>query len=450
MSISSGVSSRHQKEKWIWRRKLWHLSYPIILSNLFIPLPGIVDTAVLGRLGDETYLGGVAVAAVIFSFIYWGAGFLRKAATGLGAQAFGAKDSAEIWAVLFRSLILAFVISFVVLAVKDLISLSAFYLIDASQSVEQHGKTYFDIRLLGLPAAFFNLVVVGWLLGMQDARRPMILQVFVNLLNVVFDLWFVLGFGMDVDGVAYATVLAEYIGVVLGIYFLLKYTHLWPKTGISRAYVLNWPKFKKLLIINRELFIRSMLLMLAFAYQTAAAAKQGDLILAANAILGHLFHMASFGLDGFAHACETLVGKSVGAKNRRAFKAACRAGFEWGAFVSVVFAIAYIAGGEYIINLFTNQMDLRAVAGEYLIWMILMPVFGVWCFIFDGIYFGATHVVETRKAMMISVIGYLIAMQFLVPAFDFHGVMAGMAVLMILRGLTQWYYFGGLVRSIEK
>ncbi len=435
-------------DAWFWRRKVWKLSYPIILSNLFIPLPGIVDTAVLGRLDDESYLGGVALSAVIYSFIYWGVAFLRKGTTGLGAQAYGAKDMQEVWAVLFRAIGMAVFLAILLIVIQIPIAWLSFWAFEASEQVEIHAQTYYYIRIWGAPASFLNFVFVGWLLALQDSKRPMILQIIVNILNVILDLWFVLGLEMTVDGVALATVIAEYAGVIVGLYFIFGRRDLWPETGLSKSVIWNWQKVKRMTVVNRELFIRSLLLMFAFAYQTAEAAKIGDTFLAATVILGHLFHICSFGLDGFAHANETLVGQAVGAKDRKTFSAVNRASFELGLLVALGMSGIYYISGEYWIGFFTDLPELIAVSSEYLIWMVLMPLFGMWCFIFDGIYFGSTHVVETRKAMIISVGGYLLSMQILVPTFDEHGVMAGMCVLMTLRGLTQWYYYPALRDSI--
>ncbi|MDX1738448.1 MAG: MATE family efflux transporter, partial [Alphaproteobacteria bacterium] len=365
------------------RKQVWALSYPIILSNLFIPLPGIVDTIVLGRLGDESFLGGVALSTVIYSFLYWGVAFLRKGTTGLGAQANGANDQQELWSVFFRAILLAIIISVLLLTLKGFIADFAFWCFEASSQVEAHAYVYYDIRIWGAPASFLNFVIIGWLLAVKDSKRPMILQIIINCLNVVLDLVFVLYLDMTVDGVALATVIAEYVGLAIGILFILSYRHKWPSKGIDLARIVDSQKLKRLLVVNRELLVRSVLLMFAFAYQTSEAAKVSDSFLAAMVILGHLFHICSFGLDGFAHACESLVGNAIGARDRHKFSMVVTASFEMGLIVALLMAAAYFIGGDLWISIFTNISDLQLLTKEYLLWMVAMPILGMWCFIFD-------------------------------------------------------------------
>lgn len=432
-----------------WNRKVWRLSAPIILSNLFVPLPGAVDTAVLGHLDSEAYLGAVAVSAMIFSFIYWGFGFLRMGTTGPAAQAWGASDRAELWSVLFRGLMLAGGFGLILWVGQSLFSMIAFYLVEASGEVEGLAQLYYNVRIWGAPATLANYVLIGWFLGLQNARIPMVLQLFINGVNVALDLFFVLGLSMTVEGVALATVIAEYSGLLLGLYFVLRRKGLWPDTGLRRAQLLDPVRLKRMIAVNRDIFIRTLCLVFAFAYFTAQGAKMDDTILAANMVLMNFMTFTAFGLDGFAHASEALVGDAVGRRNDQSLRKAVMAAIRLGALMAVGGAVVFWFAGGLIIDMFTSLADLRAIAMTHLFWVALMPLASVWCFIFDGVFLGATRSEDLRNGMILSLLGYLALIHGTVPLLGSHGLWLSMAGFMLLRGATLWWRYPGLLRRVS-
>ncbi|RED49838.1 MATE family multidrug resistance protein [Aestuariispira insulae] len=433
-----------------WDREVWRLSLPIILSNLFVPLPGAVDTAVLGHLDEEVYIGAVAVSAMIFSFIYWGFGFLRMGTTGPAAQAWGAEKHQDFWLVLLRGLLLAAVFSVSLLILQNLIGLLSFSLVAASEGVETLAWDYYAIRIWGAPATLANYVIIGWFLGAQNARIPMILQVVVNLLNVALDLWFVMGLGMTVDGVAAATVIAEYCGLALGIYYILKHRASWPDVGISFCAILEMAPLKKMMLVNRDILIRTLCLVFAFAYFTAQGAQLGDTVLAANAVLMTFQSFTAFGLDGFAHATEALVGKAVGRGKAGEIRAAVRAALRLGVIMSLVVGVFYWLASAPLIGLFTDITAVAELASDYMIWLAVLPILSVWCFVYDGVFLGATRSQDLRNGMVISLIGYLAALHLLLPLIGNHGLWLALCVLMVLRGLTLWRRFPALLDNAGK
>jgi MATE family, multidrug efflux pump len=296
-------------------RRIWRLAGPIIFSNVTVPLLGAVDTAVVGHLPDPALIGGVAIGATIFTFTYWAFGFLRMGTTGFVAQAFGAGDESELKAVVLRALLLALGIGALIVALQWPILKLSLWLFGASTAVEAYAATYFAVRIWGAPAALINYAVLGWLLGVQNARLAFLTQLFMNGLNMALAVLFVMGFGWGIQGVAAATLIAEIAGAALG---------LWLLWGSVRRRGGGWPwarlnapgRMAALLKVNLDILIRTLCLMFAFAYFTAKSAGMGDAVLAANAILQHLQAIMAYGLDGFAHAAEMLVGAAIGARDR--------------------------------------------------------------------------------------------------------------------------------------
>ena len=430
--------------------QVWRLSYPIILSNLFVPLPGAVDTAVLGHLDSEAYIGSVAINAMIFSFIYWGFGFLRMGTTGPAAQAWGADNRVEFWAVLQRGLLLAAFFSTCLFLLQAPISDLAFWLVETSPQVEGYAEVYFDIRIWGSPATLANYVLIGWFLGAQDSKTPMILLIVVNLLNVVLDLFFVLVLDLKVDGVAAATVIAEYAGLLLGLYYMVRRQDLKSDQPFDWARVLDMDRLKRMMLVNRDILIRTICLVFAMAYFTAQGAKLGDDILAANFILINFQYFTAYGLDGFAHATESLVGRAVGRGNADEVKDTVRSALRLGAVMSIGVALIYAVGGGVIIAIFTDLQEIADLAGTYLIWVVLLPVLSVWCFVYDGVFLGATRSAELRNGMVISLISFLIVLHGTEPFLGNHGLWLAMCALMVVRGLTLWHRFPRVIQDATK
>jgi len=428
--------------------RVWRIAGPIILSNMSVPLLGAVDTAVVGHLPDPAYIGAVAVGAIIFNFLYWGVGFLRMGTTGFVAQASGARNLHEIRAILARGMLVGFGLALAMLALQVPIGTFALWLMEASDDVETLARAYFDIRIWGAPAALANYVILGWLLGMQRAGWALVLQLFMNGLNIALDLLFVLGFGWGVEGVALATVISEYSAVALAI--LIVGRLLPTDGGWSWARIKDPDRIRAFVSLNADIMIRTMGLIFAFAYFTAQGAKAGDVILAANAVLLHFVNIMAFGLDGFAFAAEALVGGAIGARDRDALRRAVVISTIWAGLVSVLFAAGYIAVGPTIIAVLTGIEAVRTTAEAYLPWVIAYPVVAIWAFQLDGIFFGATRGPEMRNAMVISVAGFLAAVHLLMPIWGNHGLWLAFTLFAALRGLSLASFYPRIERAVSR
>ncbi len=426
-------------------RRVWRLAGPIILANLSVPLLGAVDTAVMGHLPDPMFLGAVAVGGTIIHFIFWGLGFLRMGTAGLTAQAYGATDGAEMRAVLARAGGLGLALGIALWLVQWPALQIGLYLFEASADVEALAGTYFLVRIWSAPAVLINYAIVGWFVGVQNTRAVLLLQVVMNGLNIALDLLFVIGFGWDVAGVAAATVLAEVAALGLGAVLVRR--ELKRMSG-RWADIDFWDrdKIKRLIAINRDIFIRTFCLMFAFAFFTARAAKLGDDTLAANAVLIQFQHFLSFGLDGFAHAAEALVGGALGARDQRTLRLAVKICGAWAALIATFYTVVYAAAGPLIIDLLTNIDNVRELAREYRWWLVISPVISVWSFTLDGIFIGATRTGAMRNGMVISLAAFLVAAVTLQPLWGNHGLWLSLMIFMVARALT----LGAAYPKIEK
>jgi multidrug resistance protein, MATE family len=399
-----------------------------------VPLLGIVDTAVVGHLPQPHYLGAVAIGALVFNVLYFVFGFLRMGTTGLTAQAFGRADADELRAGLMRPLLLAALIAAVLLACGPLIVRAAMALFEPSARIGAELESYLRIRLLGAPAGLANMVLLGWLLGLQNARGPMALLIVTNALNMALDLLFVLGFGWAVRGVATATVCAEYGGTALGFWLARRQLR-----GLSGAW--HWPAilqgdaFRRLLAVNRDIMLRSLSLEAAFLGFTALSSRQGEIVLAANAVLLNFLVFAAFGLDGFAHAAEAMVGRHVGRGDVAGFRAATRANLGLALALALLLALAFAAGGGFGIELMTGLAEVRATALSYLPYVVVLPLVAVFAFLFDGIFIGATRTAEMRNGMVLALGVFLGSVALLMPPLGNHGLWLAMLLFMAARGI---------------
>jgi MATE family multidrug resistance protein len=415
--------------------RVWRLAGPIIVSNLSVPLLGLVDTAVMGHLPEARYLGGVAVGAMVFTFIFWGFGFLRMGTGGLTAQAFGADDGDEVRACLARAAVIAIPAAVALIVLQAPIAWIAFSIVEASPAVETLAEDYFFIRIWGAPATLMNFALLGWFIGVQNTRAALYHQLCLNGVNIVLDLLFVLGFGWGVEGVAAATAIADLTAVVFGLALARP---LLARVGgrFDRDRILDRGRLRRTIALNLDIFIRTICLVFAFAYFTARGAAFGDVVLAANAVLLNFQTFMAHALDGFAHAAEALGGHAVGAKDRGEFRLAVRTSFKWALSVAVGFALAYLIAGAAIVDGLTSIDGVRAVARDYLVWLVFMPLVAVFPFVFDGIFLGATAGRMMRNAMIVSLGVYLVACFGLVPLFGNHGLWAALTVFMGMRGVT--------------
>ena len=421
-------------------RPLFSLAIPMILSNISTPLLGLVDTAVMGHLDSEQYLASVALGSLIFGFVFWGFGFLRMGTTGLTAQALGKNKRPEMNAVLIRAFILALLISTILLLMQTWIAQCSFWLISSSPQVEQFARDYFDIRIWSTPATLSLYVLMGWFLGQQKVKIPLLVMLVSNLSNIALDLLFVYHFKMQVEGVALASLIAEYIGLtvalVIAFFILRKKKHIWPWHDI---FCLN--KFKSMLIINSHIFLRTWCLIFSFAFFTAQGAKLGDVILAANAVLLNFQSFMAYALDGFAHAAEALVGKAFGAKNQIAYKQAVLTAALWSAVVAIVFSLIYWFFGKYIVNGLTGLANVRQMAYLYLPWLVAMPLVSFICYLFDGVFIGAMLTRQMRNTMMFSLFGVFLPVWYFTQALGNQGLWLALTAFMFARGFSMTFVF---------
>ena len=429
-------------------RKVWLLAGPIILSNVSVPLVGAVDTAVVGRLPGPEAIGAVALGALIFNFLYWGFGFLRMGTTGFVAQALGAGDRVGLADTLLRVLGLALVLGLITVLLGAPVFDLAFYLIDSSDRVETLARDYVEIRIWSAPAVLAVYAFTGIFIGLHDTRSAFMLQLVLNISNVLLDLLFVLGFDWGVQGVALASLLAEYLAMGFGLW-LLRGRIGRALAGFNRARLLQRDALVALFTANGNIFIRTLCLVFAFSYFTARSAEQGEVTLAANAILMHLQSIMAYALDGFAHAVEALAGSAYGAARLALFRRAVWLTSLWAALVACLAAVAYWIAGEWIIGLFTDIDAVLASALVYLPWMIIAPLVSVWSFQLDGIFIGTGHTREMRNAMIVSVVFYLLALHWLVPWLGNHGLFLGLTLFMLIRALSLICYFRGIESAIR-
>ena len=419
---------------------MWRIAAPMVLSNVSVPLLGMVDTGVTGHLDSPVYLGAVAIGAMIFSFLYTGMNFLRMGTTGITAQSFGADDNDGLRVSLGQALIVALVIAFALIALQRPLGNLAMHLLGPDAETRAYAIEYFSIRIWSAPGTLANFALIGWFIGLQNARIPLLIFLTINITNIVLDLVFVLVFGMKVDGVALASVFAEYSGLLVGGAFALsalrKRTGHWP---IAR--LINVSAYKAFFSVNANLFIRTMALIFTLGFVTAQGARLGGLILAANAVLMNFQHLTSFGLDGLAHAAEAMVGKAIGQKRRDALEESVRLTLKWSLIFSLGFTVAYLITGQFIIGILTDLPDVRAAAIRYLPWMIASPLVSVWCFLYDGVYVGATRAKEMRNIMLVSTLVVFLPAWYLLQPLGNDGLWLAFLVFMASRGIGMhiWY-----------
>ncbi len=382
-------------------RQILRLAIPNIITNLAVPLLSSVDTMLVGHLDAVYYIGAVAVGGMIFNFVYWGFGFLRMGTTGLTAQAYGAGDADETVRILLRALVVAAVIAVALILFQRVIEWISFELIHSTEEVALHARGYFRIRILAAPATLMLYALTGWFLGMQNAKYPLWIALTANISNIIFNLLFVLVWELQSDGVAYGTVVAQYIGLGLALW-LLRRMDVKPLNHFFPRMLFHWQRIKPFFAVNRDIFIRTLSLIFVFSFFTAKSAEMGDNILAANAILLNLWMVFSYGIDGFAFAAESLVGRYIGAGNREGLKKLIRRIFAWGSGLGLLFSLAYSVAPEALLRLFTNKETVVALALSYYIWTAVAPVINSFCYIWDGIYIGATAGKAMRNTMLFS------------------------------------------------
>lgn len=415
-------------------KRVLKIALPIVLSNATVPILGAVDTGVVGQMGEAAPIGAVGLGAIILAFVYWIFGFLRMGTAGLTAQALGAKEDREVTALLIRGLMIAGAAGIVYIILQVPIFWLAFQASPASEEVESLTQAYMEIRIWGAPATIGAYVITGWLVAAERTKEILILQLWINGLNMALDVWFVLGLGWGVEGVAIATLIAEWSGLTLGLW-MCRGAFKGPAWRDSKL-IFEAQRLKKMASVNSDIMIRSILLEIGFTYFIFRSSGFDDVTLAANQILIQFLFITAYAMDGFAFAAEALVGNALGARNRGALRRGAIISFKWGMICVVILAAAFWFGGVAIINVMTTSEEVRVMAYGFLIWIALTPPLGCPSWMLDGIFIGATRARDMRNAMLISLPIFLIVAQFLVPAFGNHGLWASMLIFFMARGVT--------------
>ncbi|MEC8572904.1 MAG: MATE family efflux transporter [Pseudomonadota bacterium] len=424
------------------------IALPIVLSNATVPILGAVDTGVVGQMGEAAPIGAVGIGAVILATIYWIFGFLRMGTTGLAAQARGAGDWGETGALLMRGILLAFAAGAVFIIAQAAVFWGAFALAPASAEVEGLARSYLEIRIWGAPATIALYAVTGWLIAVERTRAVFLLQVWMNGLNIVLDLWFVLGLGWGVEGVAIATLMAEWSGLALGLWFC--------RDAFAGDQWCDWgrvfdaARLKRMMQVNGDIMVRSVLLTGSFTTFLFIGADLGDVTLAANQVLLQFVEITAFAMDGFAFTAEAMVGSAVGARSRSHMRQAAILTSQWGVATAVLLGLVFWLGGGWLIDLMSTSPEVRAAGRDYLLWAAALPLLSVASYMFDGIFIGATWTRDMRVAMIQSVALYVGALVILVPLMGNHGLWAALVVLNLARGATLGLRYPRLEAQIDR
>ncbi|MEL0167786.1 MAG: MATE family efflux transporter [Pseudomonadaceae bacterium] len=427
------------------QRRVWHIALPLILSNISVPLVGLVDTAVIGHLDAAYHLGAVAVGSTLFTFVLWATGFLRMGTTGFTAQACGNGDGHELRRILLQSIWLAVLISLLVWLLRTPLLNVGLHYLQSSEALLEQARAYFQIRLFSLPAALANFVLIGWFIGAQNSRVPFAMLLTVNLTNMLLDLLLVVGLDMGVEGAAWASVCGDLLGLLLGLALLRPTLRQYPG-AFDWVRALRLKGAAPLLRVNRDILIRTLALQSVFYLLVVQGARLGDEVVAANAVLLNFLLIVSHGLDGFAHALEALGGHALGRRDRRALSQVLVITTGWSLLFSLLFALVFLGLGDRLILLLTDLPGVRALAQDYLPWMAVMPLVTVWSYLLDGLFIGASRALAMRNAMLLALACYL-PLAWALQGQSNHLVWAGFLTFMALRSVFLGGWFVWLWRN---
>ncbi len=417
-------------------RRILHLAIPSIVSNITVPLLGLVDVTIVGHLGATAYIGAIAVGGLLFNILYWNFGLLRMGTSGLTSQAYGRKDKDAEIRVLVQAVSVGLFSALAMLILQYPIERLAFRLLDTSAEVEQYAVTYFRICIWGAPAVLAQYGFTGWFIGMQNSRYPMYIAIVMNVINIVCSSCFVFLFGMKVEGVALGTVVAQYSGVMMA-WWLWFYNYKELRGRITFRGSLQLIAMRRFFAVNRDIFLRTLCLIGVTTFFTSTGARQGDVILAVNTLLMQLFTLFSYIMDGFAYAGEALSGRYVGACNLVQLKRAVKALFGWGVGLSLVFTLLYGIGGENFLGLLTNDTVVIETAGHYFYWVLAIPLAGFAAFLWDGILIGATATRFMLWAMLVASGSFFVIYYCFSGATNNHMLWLAFLVYLALRGVMQ-------------
>lgn len=424
-------------------KRILGLAVPSIISNITVPLLGLVDVSIVGHLGSATYIGAIAVGGMLFSMIYWIFGFLRMGTSGLTAQAYGRRDLAEVILLFVRSLGIAFGLALLLILLQCPILKVAFTLIDATPAIEELASLYFRICIWGAPAVLGLYSFAGWFVGMQNSRFPMYIAIIQNVVNIVASLFFVFVWNRGVAGVAMGTLVAQYAGLLMAsLLWYGYYRRLWQK--LNWQMLTDYEAMRSFFILNRDIFFRTLCLVAVTTYFTSRGAEQGDIILAVNTLMMQLFTLYSYIMDGFAYAGEALTGRYVGAHNQADLRRMIRTLFAWGIGLALAFTLLYGIGGSSFLGLLTNEQEVLNASSDYFYWVLAIPLAGMAAFLWDGIYIGATASRQMLYSMLVASVSFFILQGIFQQRMGNHALWMAFIAYLFLRGLVQT----GLARKI--
>jgi len=424
-------------------QKVIVIALPMILSNITTPLMGLVDTAVLGHMQDTYFLAGASVAALIITQLYWLCGFLRMTSTGLSAQAKGSEDQEQLGQSLFQGISIGFLLGCTLLLAQDGILALGLYFADATPIVAEVISEYFGTRIWGAPAAVVNLALIGWLIGQQKAKQVLFIQVFANILNLVLNLWFVFGLGLEVFGVALASVVAEYFILIISMVAALK---IIGKTIIQKRWF-SVVYLRPLLSLNGNTFFRNLALQACIAFLIFKGVGFGSTSAAINAILMQFFTLIALGLDGVAYAAEALVGEQKGKKDAKGIVYVTLHGLVWSTLVAVIYSLIFMIWGTEIISIITDQAKLQLEMKNYLIYVYCLPLIAHWCFFFDGVFVGLTRAKAMRNSMLLCALTVYLPAFWVFVSYANQGLWIAMLLFLLFRGVSLGGYFIYLCRT---
>ena len=425
-----------------WHAHIWRLTWPVILANITIPMVGVADVWVMGRMPDAAYIASVALGASMFSAVYWLFGFIRMGTTGLVAQRFGRRQLEDIVGVFARAGIIALALGCLMVLLQGPLAWLLFNVIfQPAGDVAEFASTYYHIRVFGAPALLLNLAQLGVLFGLQRMRDTLILSVGLNMMNLILDLVLVLGLDMGVAGVATGTVISEWSAAFLGMWLVRRALQRAGASFTLPSDLWDLKHVAPLFHISSNLILRTFFVQLPFLGGTIVATGMGETVLAAHGVLMQLFFVMTYSLDGFAHTAETLTGYCFGAGKPRDLRRATLYAAWWALVLAACTSALYLFAGEAFIFWFTQAADVRAFAPEFIPWLALAPVLCTWAFLFDGIFIGTTHIVEMRNAMMLAALGWLVTLLLTMDRLDYHAVWIAMSVFMLIRSALLALYY---------
>lgn len=416
-------------------KEILRLAIPNVLTNITIPLLGMVDVYLMGHLESIHYLGGVALGSALFNFLYWAFAFLRMSISGLAAQSYGRVDNEEMAIVMQRGALIAAAGSLLLITFQMPLADLGLSILEGSPEVKDQARRYFAIRIWDAPASIMLFVFYGWYLGMQNSVYPMVIALTVNIVNIILSFVLVRLFGMDVDGVALGSVLAQYVGLILALILFFK-KYRWIIPYFTRKLSILLTNMSNFLSVSTNIFIRTLFIILVFTFFTSKSAGIGDITLAANSVLLQYMLLFSYFLDGYGYAAEALIGKLFGARNRLKLSYSVHMLLRWGLGFAIVFSAAYLILGETLLSLFTRQTEIIETGKQYLLWVVMMPLVSFLTYIFDGVFIGIGGSVQMRRSVVIAaVFFFFLPFYILFPYLGNHAMWLSMFLFMVVRSL---------------